>query len=242
MRPQSLHRKFQTRAKALWEVSQERANTEQAIDDAVARPFKESQTARRRLDVLQDQANGKEALVRALLLDVSVYKNLAERIAKLRKATSQATAPQNLAETIGSFLPPLVKVAGDSEALASQKAQSQIAFLKPVLDKLAAMAKESNNVSLGSYAPIDQQLQRLEERFEKLASANADTAIERFAGMDASIATLRSMMAIVNAAFKSIDDLRLHLSELNRRTDASARDAFLQISRRCAKALQSLKP
>lgn len=48
------------------------------------------------------------------------------------------------------------------------------------------------------------------------------------------------MVAIVNAAFKSIDDLRLHLSELNRRVDAEARMRFSQISRRCAKALQSL--
>lgn len=34
-------------------------------------------------------------------------------------------------------------------------------------------------------------------------------------------------LSIVTAAFKSIDDLRLHLSELNRRVDAEARDAVL---------------
>ncbi|MBY2941929.1 HAMP domain-containing protein [Rhizobium leguminosarum] len=219
--------KMQGGADALWAVSQERANTEQAIDDEVARLFKESQSARQQLDVLQDQANGKEAFVRALLLDASAYKGLGERIAKLRKATTRAATPVDLVKALGSLLPPLVKEAGASEALASEKAQTQIALLKPLLDRLAAMANEGSNLSLDSYAPVDQELQRLEEQFAKLAAANADTAIERFAGMDASISTLRSMVAIVNAAFKSIDDLRLHLSELNRRVDAKARDAVL---------------
>ncbi|WP_049732551.1 methyl-accepting chemotaxis protein [Rhizobium ecuadorense] len=218
--------KMQGGADALWAVSQERVNTEQAIDDAVAGLFKESQTARKQLDVLQDQANGKEAFVRALLLDASAYKNLAGRIAKLRKATAAAADPQKLAQAIGSLLPPLVKEVGDSGALASDKAQSQIAALKPVLDKLAPMAKDSS-LTLEAYAPVDQDLQGLQEQFAKLASGNADTAIERFTGMDASISTLRSMAAIVNAAFKSIDDLRLHLSELNRRLDAASRDAVL---------------
>ena len=88
------------------------------------------------------------------------------------------------------------------------------------MDKLAAIAKDRASLTLDSYAPVDQELQGFEEKFGKLASGNADTAIERFVGMDASIATLRSMVAIVNTAFKSIDDLRLHLSELNRRVDA----------------------
>ncbi|PDT22882.1 methyl-accepting chemotaxis protein [Rhizobium hidalgonense] len=219
--------KMQSGADALWAVSQEHTNTETAIDGAVTQLFKESQTARKQLDVLQDQANGKEAFVRALLLDASVYKNLAQRIAKLRKATAQATAPADIAGALGSLLPPLVKEVGGSAALASDKAQSQIAALKPVLDKLAAMAKDSANLTLESYALVDQDLQDFEEKFGKLASGNADTAIERFVGMDASISTLRSMVAIVNTAFKSIDDLRLHLSELNRRVDAEARDAVL---------------
>jgi len=219
--------KMQGGADALWAVSQERVNTEQAIDDAVAGLFKESQTARKQLDVLQDQANGKETFVRALLLDASVYKNLAQRIAKLRKATAQATAPADITGALGSLLPPLVKEAGGSAALASDKAKSQLAALKPVLDKLAAIAKDRASLTLDSYAPVDQELQGFEEKFGKLASGNADTAIERFVGMDASIATLRSMVAIVNTAFKSIDDLRLHLSELNRRVDAEARDAVL---------------
>ncbi|KPH07120.1 methyl-accepting chemotaxis protein (plasmid) [Rhizobium acidisoli] len=219
--------KMQGGADALWAVSQERVNTEQAIDDAVTGLFKESQTARKQLDVLQDQANGKEAFVRALLLDASAYKNLSGRIAKLRKATAAAADPQKLGQAIGSLLPPLVKEVGDSGALASDKAQSQIAALKPVLDKLAPMAKDSSSLTLEGYAPIDQDLQGLQEQFAKLASGNADTAIERFTGMDASISTLRSMVAIVNAAFKSIDDLRLHLSELNRRVDAESRDAVL---------------
>ncbi|MGO7335386.1 methyl-accepting chemotaxis protein [Rhizobium leguminosarum] len=219
--------KMQGGADALWAVSQERANTEQSIDEEVARLFKESQSARQQLDVLQDQANGKEAFVRALLLDASAYKGLGERIAKLRKATTRAATPEDLAKAVGSLLPPLVKEAGASEALASEKAQTQIALVKPLLDRLAAMTKEGSNLSLDTYAPLDQELQRLEEQFAKLAAANADTAIERFAGMDASISTLRSMVAIVNAAFKSIDDLRLHLSELNRRVDAEARDAVL---------------
>ncbi|MBP2448113.1 methyl-accepting chemotaxis protein [Rhizobium leguminosarum] len=218
--------KMQGSADALWAVAQERMNNEQAIDDAVAQLFKESQTARKQLDVLQDQANGKEAFVRALLLDASAYKNLAGRIAKLRKATAGAADPQKLAQAIASLLPPLVKEMGDSGALASGKAQSQIAALKPMLEKLAVMAKDSS-LSLESYAPVDQDLQSLQEQYAKLASGNADTAIERFAGMDASISTLRSMVTIVNAAFKSIDDLRLHLSELNRRVDAEARDAAL---------------
>ena len=216
--------KMQGAADALWAVSQERVNTEQAIDDAVAGLFKESQTARKQLDVLQDQANGKEAFVRALLLDASAYKNLASRIAKLRKATAAAADPQKLGQAIGSLLPPLVKEVADSGALASDKAQSQIAALKPVLDKLAPMA---SSLTLEAYAPVDQDLQGLQEQFAKLASGNADTAIERFTGMDASISTLRSMVAIVNAAFKSIDDLRLHLSELNRRVDAESRDEVL---------------
>ncbi|MEH7840708.1 MULTISPECIES: methyl-accepting chemotaxis protein [Rhizobium] len=218
--------KMQGGADALWTVSQERANTEQSIDGEVARLFKESQSARQQLDVLQDQANGKEAFVRALLLDASAYKSLGERIAKLRKATARAATPEDLAKAISSLLPPLVKEAGASEALASEKAQTQIAFVKPLLDRLAAMV-EGSNLSLDTYAPLDQELQRLEEQSAKLAAANADTAIERFAGMDASISTLRSMVVIVNAAFKSIDDLRLHLSELNRRVDAEARDAVL---------------
>ncbi|OWV91813.1 chemotaxis protein [Rhizobium sp. N122] len=218
--------KMQGGADALWAVSQERVSTEQAIDDAVAGLFKESQTARKQLDVLQDQANGKEAFVRALLLDASAYKNLAGRIAKLRKATAAVADPQKLGQAIGSLLPPLVKEVADSGALASDKAQSQIAALKPVLDKLAPMAKDSN-LTLEAYAAVDQDLQGLQEQFAKLASGNADTAIERFTGMDASISTLRSMVAIVNAAFKSIDDLRLHLSELNRRVDAASRDAVL---------------
>ncbi|TBY77847.1 HAMP domain-containing protein [Rhizobium leguminosarum bv. viciae] len=218
--------KMQGGADALWTASQERANTEQSIDGEVARLFKESQSARQQLDVLQDQANGKEAFVRALLLDASAYKGLGERIAKLRKATARAATPEDLVKALGSLLPPLVKEAGASEALASEKAQTQIAFVKPLLDRLAAMV-EGSNLSLDTYAPLDQELQRLEEQFAKLAAANADTAIERFAGMDASISTLRSMVAIVNAAFKSIDDLRLHLSELNRRVDAEARDAVL---------------
>ncbi|RFB83448.1 methyl-accepting chemotaxis protein [Rhizobium leguminosarum bv. trifolii] len=218
--------KMQGGADALWAVSQERVSTEQAVDDAVAGLFKESQTARKQLDVLQDQANGKEAFVRALLLDASAYKNLAGRIAKLRKATAAAADPQKLGQAIGSLLPPLVKEVADSGALASDKAQSQIAALKPVLDKLAPMAKDSN-LTLEAYAAVDQDLQGLQEQFAKLASGNADTAIERFTGMDASISTLRSMVAIVNAAFKSIDDLRLHLSELNRRVDAASRDAVL---------------
>ncbi|MBY4590344.1 methyl-accepting chemotaxis protein [Rhizobium redzepovicii] len=216
--------KMQGAADALWAVSQERGNTEQAIDDAVAGLFKESQTARKQLDVLQDQANGKEAFVRALLLDASAYKNLAGRIAKLRKATAAAADPQKLGQAIGSLLPPLVKEVADSGALASDKAQSQIAALKPVLDKLAPMA---SSLTLEAYAPVDQDLQGLQEQFAKLASGNADTAIERFTGMDASISTLRSMVAIVNTAFKSIDDLRLHLSELNRRVDAESRDEVL---------------
>jgi len=216
--------KMQRAADALWAVSQERVNTEQAIDDAVAGLFKESQTARKQLDVLQDQANGKEAFVRALLLDASAYKNLAGRIAKLRKATAAAADPQKLGQAIGSLLPPLVKEVADSGALASDKAQSQIAALKPVLDKLAPMA---SSLTLEAYAPVDQDLQGLQEQFAKLASGNADTAIERFTGMDASISTLRSMVAIVNTAFKSIDDLRLHLSELNRRVDAESRDEVL---------------
>ncbi|MDF0662377.1 methyl-accepting chemotaxis protein [Rhizobium sp. BC49] len=216
--------KMQGAADALWAVSQERVNTEQAIDDAVAGLFKESQTARKQLDVLQDQANGKEAFVRALLLDASAYKNLAGRIAKLRKATAAAADPQKLGQAIGSLLPPLVKEVADSGALASDKAQSQIAALKPVLDKLAPMA---SSLTLEAYAPVDQDLQGLQEQFAKLASGNADTAIERFTGMDASISTLRSMVAIVNTAFKSIDDLRLHLSELNRRVDAESRDEVL---------------
>ncbi|MEF3135795.1 methyl-accepting chemotaxis protein [Rhizobium sp. 268] len=216
--------KMQGAADALWAVSQERVNTEQAIDDAVAGLFKESQTARKQLDVLQDQANGKEAFVRALLLDASAYKNLASRIAKLRKATAAAADPQKLGQAIGSLLPPLVKEVADSGALASDKAQSQIAALKPVLDKLAPMA---SSLTLEAYAPVDQDLQGLQEQFAKLASGNADTAIERFTGMDASISTLRSMVAIVNTAFKSIDDLRLHLSELNRRVDAESRDEVL---------------
>ncbi|MGO6727793.1 HAMP domain-containing protein (plasmid) [Rhizobium ruizarguesonis] len=222
-----LRAKMQGGADTLWAVSQERANTEQAIDDEVARLFKESQSARQQLDVLQDQANGKEAFVRALLLDASAYKGLGERIAKLRKATARATTPEDLAKAVSSLLPPLVKEAGASVTLASEKAQSQIALLNPLLDRLAAMAKEGSNLTLDTYAPLDQELQHLEEQFAKLAAANADTAIERFAGMDASISTLRSMVAIVNAAFKSIDDLRLHLSELNRRVDAEARDAVL---------------
>ncbi|MGZ2433635.1 methyl-accepting chemotaxis protein [Rhizobium redzepovicii] len=216
--------KMQGAADALWAVSQERVNTEQAIDDAVAGLFKESQTARKQLDVLQDQANGKEAFVRALLLDASAYKNLAGRIAKLRKATAAAADPQKLGQAIGSLLPPLVKEVADSGAFASDKAQSQIAALKPVLDKLAPMA---SSLTLEAYAPVDQDLQGLQEQFAKLASGNADTAIERFTGMDASISTLRSMVAIVNTAFKSIDDLRLHLSELNRRVDAESRDEVL---------------
>jgi len=216
--------KMQGAADALWAVSQERVNTEQAIDDAVAGLFKESQTARKQLDVLQDQANGKEAFVRALLLDASAYKNLAGRIAKLRKATAAAADPQKLGQAIGSLLPPLVKEVADSGALASDKAQSQIAALKPVLDKLAPMA---SSLTLEAYAPVDQDLQGLQEQFAKLASGNADTAIERFTGMDASISTLRSMVAIVNTAFKSIDDLRLHLSELNRRVHAESRDEVL---------------
>ncbi|EJT02319.1 methyl-accepting chemotaxis protein [Rhizobium sp. CCGE 510] len=218
--------KMQGGADALWAVAQERAGNEQAIDDAVTQLIKESQTARKQLDVLQDQANGKEAFVRALLLDASAYKNLAGRIAKLRKATAGAADPQKLAQAIGSLLPPLVKEMGDSGALASEKAQSQMSALKPMLDKLAVMAEDSG-LSLESYAPVDQDLQGLREQYAKLASGNADTAIERFAGMDASISTLRSMVTIVNAAFKSIDDLRLHLSELNRRVDAAARDAAL---------------
>ncbi|EJZ18891.1 methyl-accepting chemotaxis protein (plasmid) [Rhizobium sp. Pop5] len=219
--------KMQGGADALWAISQERANTEHEIDDAVAQLFKESQTARKQLDVLQDQANGKEAFVRALLLDASAYKNIGQRITKLRKATAQATAPADIAGALGSLLPPLVKEIGASAALASDKAQSQIAALKPVLDKLAATAKDSANLTLESYAPVDQDLQGFEEKFGKLASGNADIAIERYVGMDANIATLRSMVTIVNTAFKSIDDLRLHLSELNRRVDAEARDAVL---------------
>ncbi|MBX5242234.1 methyl-accepting chemotaxis protein [Rhizobium sp. NLR22b] len=219
--------RMQGSADALWAVAQERTNTEQAIDAAVAQLFKESQTARKQLDVLQDQANGKEAFVRALLLDASAYKNIAQRIVKLRKATAQAAAPADVAGALGSLLPPLVKEVGGSAAVASDKAQSQIAALKPVLDKLAAMAKDSANLTLVGYAPVDQDLQGFEEKFVKLASGNADTAIERFVGMDANIGTLRSMVAIVSAAFKSIDDLRLHLSELNRRVDAEARDAVL---------------
>ncbi len=219
--------KMQGGADALWAVSQERVNTEKAIDDAVTQLFKESQTARKQLDVLQDQANGKEAFVRALLLDASVYKNLAQRIAKLRKATAQAAAPADITGALASLLPPLVKEVGGSAAIASDKAQSQLAALKPVLDKLAAIAKDSANLTLDSYAAVDQELQGFEEKFGKLAAGNADTAIERFVGMDASISTLRSMVAIVNTAFKSIDDLRLHLSELNRRVDAEARDAVL---------------
>ncbi|AJC82919.1 methyl-accepting chemotaxis protein (plasmid) [Rhizobium etli bv. phaseoli str. IE4803] len=232
--------KMQGGADALWAVAQERANTELAIDGAVAQLFKESQTARKQLDVLQDQANGKEAFVRALLLDASAYKNLAERIAKLRKAT--AADPQKLGQAIGNLLPPLVKEVGESEALGSDKAKGQIALLKPVLDKLAAMAKDSANLSLDAYAPVDQDLQRFEEQFAKLASGNADTAIERFAGMDASIATLRSMVAIVNAAFKSIDDLRLHLSELNRRVDAASRDAVLVDLKALRESAAKLEP
>ncbi|MBX5156938.1 HAMP domain-containing protein [Rhizobium sp. NZLR8] len=233
--------KMQGGADALWAVAQERASNEQAIDDAVAQLFKESQTARKQLDVLQDQANGKEAFVRALLLDASAYKNLAGRITKLRKATGGATDPQKLAQAIASLLPPLVKETGESEALASEKAQSQIAALKPMLDKLAVMAKDSS-LSLESYAPVDQDLQGFQEQFAKLASGNADTAIERFAGMDASISTLRSMVMIVNAAFKSIDDLRLHLSELNRRVDAEARDAALADLKALRESAATLAP
>ncbi|MBB2676853.1 UNVERIFIED_ORG: methyl-accepting chemotaxis protein [Rhizobium esperanzae] len=234
--------KMQGGADALWAVAQERANTELAIDGAVAQLFKESQTARKQLDVLQDQADGKEAFVRALLLDASAYKNLAGRVAKLRKATAAAVDPQKLAQAIGSLLPPLVKEVGESEALGSDKAKSQIAPLKPVLDKLAAMAKDSANLSLDGYAPVDQDLQRFEEQFAKLASGNADTSIERFAGMDASIATLRSMVVIVNAAFKSIDDLRLHLSELNRRVDAESRDAVLVDLKALRESAAKLEP
>ncbi|MFB2608591.1 methyl-accepting chemotaxis protein, partial [Rhizobium phaseoli] len=115
--------KMQGGVDALWAVAQERANTELAIDGAVAQLFKESQTARKQLDVLQDQADGKEAFVRALLLDASAYKNLAGRVAKLRKATAAAADPQKLAQAIGSLLPPLVKEVGESEALGSDKAK-----------------------------------------------------------------------------------------------------------------------
>ncbi len=233
--------KMQGGADALWAVAQERENTEQAIDNAVAQLFKESQSARKQLDVLQDQANGKEAFVRALLLDASAYKDLAERISKLRKATAAAADPQKLAAAIGSLMPPLVKEVGEGEALASDKAKGQIASLKPVLDKLAAMAKDSS-LSLEGYAPVDQDLQRFEEQFAKLASGNAETAIERFTGMDASISTLRSMAMIVNAAFKSIDNLRLHLSELNRRVDAEARNAALTDLRALRESAAKLVP
>ncbi|MBB4292600.1 hypothetical protein GGE16_004679 [Rhizobium leguminosarum] len=50
------------------------------------------------------------------------------------------------------------------------------------------------------------------------------------------------MVAIVNTAFKSIDDLRLHLSELNTRVDAEARDAVLADLKALRESAAQLSP
>ncbi|MCD1263521.1 methyl-accepting chemotaxis protein [Shinella sumterensis] len=213
----------------LWAIDQERNAVTADLEGALAAMTKDGEFAEKQIDVIRGESGEKEAFAKALLFDAAAYQGLAERIGKFRKPVALAMKAEDKVKAAETYLPQLVKQLGESKAIASEKALGQIKPFEAEIEAVKAILAGSDDAEGKKlkFVPVLGKLAKYEADFTKAAGANSDTAAKRFVGMDAEIATLKTLISLMNDTFKAIGETRLHISELHRKLDQTSRDAVL---------------
>ena len=220
---------MRSQSETLWAIDQERNAVTADLEGALAAMTRDGEFAEKQIGVIRGESGEKEAFAKALLFDAAAYQGLAERIGKFRKPVALAMKAEDKVKAAETYLPPLLKQLDESKAIASAKALEQI---KPLEAEIAAIreilaAGDDAETKKTNFVPVLTRLSKFDADFVKEAGKNSDTAAKRFVGMDAEIALLKTLIALMGDTFKGIDETRLHISELHRKLDQASRDAVL---------------
>ncbi|UDF29174.1 UNVERIFIED_ORG: methyl-accepting chemotaxis protein [Roseateles sp. XES5] len=216
-------------AQTLWTIDEERNAVTADLEGALAAMAKDGEFAEKQIGVIRSESGEKEAFAKALLFDAAAYQGLAERIGKFRKPVALAMKAEDKVKAAETYLPQLLKQLDESKAIASQKALTQIKAFETELAKVREILAGADDAEgkKAKFVPVLTKLAKFDADFLKEAGKNSDTAAKRFVGMDAEIAVLKTLIALMGDTFKGIDETRLHISELHRKLNQESRDAVL---------------
>ena len=238
----ALAEKMRAQTATLWAIDEERNAVTADLEGALAAMTRDGQFAEKQIEVIRSESGEKETFAKTLLFDAAAYQGLAERIGKFRKPVALAMKADDKVKAAETYLPHLLKQLSESKAIASPKALEQIKPLEAEIATVQAIlaGKEDAEAKKAKFVPVLGKLTKFDADFLKEAAANSDTAARRFVGMDAEIMLLKTLIALMGDTFKSIDETRLHISELHRKLDQDSRDAVLADIRAVAASAEEL--
>ncbi len=224
-----LGEKMRAALDGLWAIEAERLNVSASLDAALADMFVQSDAARKQVDVIRKEASTKESFAKALLFDAAAYQGLSERIKKFRLPVTMAVAPEAKIEQAIKYLPHLIKQIGEAEKIVSPKVLAEIDSLKVEVQKIEQVLAGEGDATAkkNKFIPVLSKLSKFEADFLKAANKNSETAAKRFVTMDSDIVLLKTLIETMASTFKTLDDTRLHISELYRDPSKETRAVVL---------------
>ena len=224
-----LGEKMRAALDGLWAIEAERLNVSASLDAALADMFVQSDAARKQVDVIRKEASTKESFAKALLFDAAAYQGLSERIKKFRLPVTMAVAPEAKIEQAIKYLPHLIKQIGEAEKIVSPKVLAEIDSLKVEVQKIEQVLAGEGDATAkkNKFIPVLSKLSKFEADFLKAANKNSETAAKRFVTMDSDIVLLKTLIETMASTFKTLDDTRLHISELYRDPSKDTRAVVL---------------